>query len=128
MNITSAGLYWLTRVDPINTFAQITIWLLVAGLIVAVCITFTAHEGHEGGTGCESVVKLLKKLKWFILLTGCPVILTLIFLPTTKELAVILVAPVVMNNADVQKIPVDILKLASQELDKLLEIKEGKTK
>jgi len=128
MNITSAGLYWLTRVDPINTFAEITIWLLAVGLILAICITFITHEDYEDGSGCDSVVKLLKKLKWFILLTGCPVILTLIFLPTTKELAVILVAPVVVNNEDVQRIPVDILKLARQELDKLLEIKEGKTK
>ncbi len=127
MNITSAGLYWITRADTITTFSEVVIWLWVLVLSISTFMTYVVNEDKDD-SGFEKVVELYKTLKWFLIFTVVPAISITLFVPTAKELAIIFVAPVVMNNEDVQKIPVDILKLARQELDKLLEIKEGKTK
>jgi len=127
MNITSAGLYWITRADTITTFSEVVIWLWVLVLSISTFMTYVVNEDKDD-SGFEKVVELYKTLKWFLIFTVVPAISITLFVPTAKELAIIFVAPVVMNNEDVQKIPIDILKLARQELDKLLEIKEGKTK
>jgi len=127
MNITSAGLYWITRADTITTFSEVVIWLWVLVLSISTFMTYVVNEDKDDN-GFEKVVELYKTLKWFLIFTVVPAISITLFVPTAKELAIIFVAPVVMNNEDVQKIPIDILKLARQELDKLLEIKEGKTK
>jgi hypothetical protein len=50
----------------------------------------------------------------FLVLAGSGV-----FIPTTKQMAVIMVAPKVINNEQVQKLPNQVLELANEWLEEL---------
>lgn len=122
--ITPWQMYWLLKLDDIKTILIVLSVILVGlfgGLIFALLV-----EGHL----CK-----LEKKEFFILSSGC--VLGFLFLfcgimvPSTKQMATILVLPAIINNEKVQEmggktldIGNDLLDLTKQYLEE--NIKENK--
>ena len=98
--ITESQIYWITRCDAIHTvllvacvpFLAFTIF--VFGLCIAVLVDDEARRlwGHA----------LAHRLIPFWLIAAVPLISVKVFVPTTKEMALIKVAPALVNSELVQ--------------------------
>lgn len=126
-----AKIYWLTRLDGINSFfigmAIISI-LLIIGIIIGVLMSKDFDEFHHDET-LKSRIKLrekfMSKIKYLVF-TFFLGILVSIFLPTQKE-AIIIIAggktiDFVQQDTSISKIPEQTTLLISSFFDK--QIKE----
>jgi hypothetical protein len=98
--------------DNIGTFLGVlfTVWIflfVISGFVVAIGI-------NENDWSKKLVVLPISA---FIIASLILIIGT--FLPNTKQMAVILVAPKVINNEQVQKLPNQVLELANEWLEEL---------
>lgn len=128
--ITPSSIYWLTRLDNIN----ILLLLLVAGAIALSCIMFTgyaedkefaenyADKKRKGRELAKAEKKrrigLTSSIIGFILAIGMP------FIPSTKEMAAIIVIPRIANSESVQQLGEGIITLAQDWLKELSPKKE----
>lgn len=108
MELTTMQLYWIIKLDTFHAFSVgISIILIVA----LACIAFISDMEDEW-----KVFKVY--FKYFIWIF--PVFLFLAtFLPTTKEMAAIIVLPKIINNEKLQEIPNKVLDLGLEWLDEL---------
>ena len=115
--ITSTQIYWLLMLDGIKDYIGFTSIFIgfaaVIALIVGILLTANAAD-------CDTSIK-----KWWI---GAPIgmfiLSSLILLggaltPNTKQMAIILVAPKIVNNEQVQKFPNQLMVLANEWLEEL---------
>ena len=100
MEVTQSLIYWISRLDPIFHLAMGTMLASLMGM-AGLLVVYTTDQDN----------KCIKYLKGFIL-PLCLSIATLVFVPTTKDMAAILVIPAVANNEDVQEISQDLVNLA----------------
>lgn len=124
--ITSAQIYWITRLTYLNFLFGVPGTICTLGSFV--CLLVAAMLGGSAG-GDESEIEFSKI--WFkygfrsgvigIILMGISC-----FIPTTKEMAAILLIPKVANNEQIQKLPGNILTLANEWLEELKPEKEKK--
>lgn len=124
--MTEWQMYWLLRLDGIkDMFEVITVLLTIAvvllGIGFLVCFFISKADEHEDAT------RVAKSLKHGFLIT---VLLCLFFtfvwilLPTTKQMAAILVVPKIINNEQVQELPEKIVELGNEWMDdKIKELK-----
>jgi len=115
--LTPSTIYWLTRLDHIDG----AVFLLVGiPILIAAAITFIAHE--------ETKDIVFKKICNIAFAIGCATssigIAIEVFLPTTKELAAIMVIPKIANSESVQQLGDGIVDLANQWLRELAPKKE----
>jgi len=111
--MTEMQMYWLTRLDnirglvsgPFNIF-----WVL--GFIV--CTVFVIISRIE-----EAPFKMPLWPSFFLLGIMLLEGVVYAFLPTTKEMAAILIVPRIVNNQKVQEMPDKVLDLANDWLEKL---------
>lgn len=126
--ITSWQIYWLSRLDYFGgafTIASILFGLVCAGLtIFAVvlknprvdfCMACCASRQPRD----PSHVKPFIRMAWvawpfFIFCLVCA-----LCIPSTKEMAAIILIPKIANNAQVQKLPGNILELANEWIEEL---------
>lgn len=112
--MTSLQLYWLTRLDQVNIFLTI---LVVSCLTVVVMVTAC------GMAFDEEFLPLVRRLLVTALILG--IVVTLV--PSTKEMAAIIVAPklynAVVQNKELQEMPSKVVDLANAWLE---ELKPGK--
>jgi hypothetical protein len=116
--ITSSQIYWLTRLDAIKDtacgFLFLGILVLMGGtIIMCFCLAWKDNEYYT------DELKTLRKFKWifwlgFFLVVFCSSIL--LFLPTTKEMAAIWIAPKIINNEKVQQLPNNAVDFANEWL------------
>lgn len=112
--ITSWQMYWLTRLDSLIG-ASLPFMILGVLFSVAWVVVKAINIQEQDG----AVDKFLSFSKWFvfpILLIG---LIGQTLIPSTKDMAAILVAPKILNNSEVQKLPDNILKLANEWMEEL---------
>lgn len=103
--ITSTGLYWITRLDYLQmaSFA-----VLVFSLVFILVLVLARSSGDFDISFKQVLIPLIPAL---IGAAGA------VFIPSTKEMAAILVIPKLVNNEKAQRIPDKILDLCTQWLD-----------
>ena len=119
--ITTGMMYWLTRLDYINTTAMVIlvatimdILLLGIGFLCALSETTVDDENKK------DVKKWFKRLFAILGLSSA----VAIFTPTTKEMAAIYIIPAVAQNEDVAKMVKDvpsIMQLGTQWVKETLQ-------
>ena len=130
--ITPTAMYWLTRLDGIHDFSILLTIILLLG--TAICFplgNILAGEKKDYYTTEEEAARyrkignrLLSCTKWCVA-AWIVSVSSLLFLPTTKEMAAILIVPKVANSESVQQLGDGILDLANQWLDELAPKKEA---
>lgn len=123
--ITISNMYWLTRLDHVHTVLGTLFVLLVLSTIAVLIIgcimqdyTFT-DETHERGR------KFVGKTP-FMAAAFIVVLLVNALIPTTKEMAAMIVIPGVLNNEKVQTVGNKLYDLAVEWMDELMPRGESK--
>lgn len=106
MTITPATMYWFTRLDNIHCFCNVLCLLFGLGIVIMIVATVaTAADGcyDETNPQCKRNLKFLKKI-WMtvcgFLLFG---ILGTIFVPTSRQMAMIYVVPQITESQVVKQ-------------------------
>lgn len=84
-----------------------------AGIASAIFAVLTVNNWGEGDTRKDRIAR------WSAAATVL-FFLLLMFVPSTKQVAMMYTMPAIINNEDVQALPADIVKLARQEIEKML--------
>jgi len=118
--ITPFQVYWLLKLDSIIVFSR----MLAVATVIILVITFIFHIFmlDEYGIKKEKEDEIKKNLKKRAsTFTAIFFIFSLIsvFIPTTKQMAAIIVAPTIINNKKVQQIPEKVLDILGLSMDKL---------
>jgi len=117
--ITSWQLYWLTRMDYFSGFFQVigSITGIALFVLLIMSMFFKSLSYGEDSDAVRSI-KFFKVALWvfpFCLITN----IFAFFIPSTKEMAAILVIPKIVNNQKVQQLPDKVLDLANSWLEEL---------
>lgn len=121
--MTSWQLYWLMRLDSIGCFfSVISIILILASVIVLIIATFNKSMAYGGNSDAIRALKYFQtflKMIPFIIVTS----LITIFVPSTKEMAAIIVIPrlykSLTENKKLTEIPDKVFDLANSWLEEL---------
>ena len=107
------NLYWIMRLDCIREMCTIisTIGCFL-GLVGTIALCSLCSEGNAP----KRIVKQILIPWWIITFT---VVVSVMLLPTTKQMAALLVLPQIINNERVKQIPNRILDLADEWLNEL---------
>lgn len=122
--LTSMDMYWLTRLDSLNTWLGTVVVMAGLASVVSVLMAIVATFRED-----DSAFDLRRIAKYIV---GVFFVLGTIsvFVPTTKEMVAIYVVPAIANNEQVRSIPDTALKLADeylkQKLDELVGEKHKK--
>lgn len=115
--MTSWSLYWITRLDSIH-------WTLIGGATICVLIAvvngFMAADEFDFK---EAKPYWIRTRKFAVLALLCSFVNTLI--PSTNEMAAIIVLPKIANSATVKELGDATVELAKQWLESLKPKKEG---
>ena len=98
MTITPSMMYWFTRLDPVHDLLCVFIFLCAIGFI-ATCISWIALEGYEN----EGVRKKTKTWFRFFSIAGLLCLLGNVFIPTSKQMAMIYVVPSITDSQFVKQ-------------------------
>lgn len=98
MEITAAGVYWLVKCDAIGTF------FMLVGVMFGIATIFLVMSIHDFDIGYGwSILSFVLALMFFIFAT---------LMPTTKQAAMIFIAPKVLNSDVLRKdIPAEAKEL-----------------
>lgn len=117
MTITPSTLYWITRCDGLHA----------SGIVFPVVFMFA--------TLCSTMYilleesKLFAKFVWFVCVAGLiSSVSTALLVPTTKEMAAIIVIPELANSKTVKELGDGVVTLAREWLEELKPNKKGETK
>lgn len=120
MDITPETLYWITRLDGFNALGFM--FTFIGGLVGAITgVIFLANK-HSSDFG-HNEIPILRKLSSSFLSMCVLGTTILLFVPTTKEMAAIIVIPKIANSEKIQNLGNEVYDLA---IDWMKEIKEGK--
>lgn len=138
--ITSTEMYWLTRLDSVKELlghdlvpCYILLTLLTAAAtVLAFCLgTFTGNKSyemfdHKSNEELEVIHTRFRRISWRCAAFGCvtltmavvcPVLEALV--PTTREMAAIIMVPAIVNNERVHVAGDKLYDLAVEWLDSL---------
>lgn len=113
--ITESEIYWITRLNGLITvLAIIGSMLIVAGIVLI--ISWYADWYHN-----EDRAIFRKRVKRPVLpiIIGMLMIFSIAFVPTTRQMCIIKILPLIANNEQVQELPNKIVELANDWLDEL---------
>lgn len=98
MEITATGIYWLMKCDAIGTF------FMLVGVMFGITTIFLVMSIHDFDIGCGwSILSFVLSLVFFTAAT---------LMPTTKQAAMICIAPKVLNSDVLRKdIPAEAKEL-----------------
>ena len=118
MEITPQLLYWLTRLDPLTTLVLVALTVAIAATALYAVIGITDMAEGDSDEQKAGAVLLSKSLKRGGIVIA---LIALVFglIPTTKEMAAILVIPAVANSEAVGEIGGEIVGLAGDWLKEL---------
>lgn len=118
MNITSEELYWLTRLDYFR-FACAALLAITVIVWFTICVCL-AEENRVWGILTTTIVSLITVL-------SC--VVGLVFIPTTKEMAMIKVVPAIVNSDFMQKdLPDDAKQIYELGKKAVVDYLEGEKK
>jgi hypothetical protein len=120
--ITGNEIYWITRLDYLQGFilaiAIIPIVLKI-GVIIAEAMSYdTCYEKEEKAKkllGLKASMKSIIKYSTISILF----LLTCCLIPSTKEMCVIKIIPIVANQGDIKEIPTNLAELANEWMEEL---------
>lgn len=145
--ITTTQMYWLTRLDAVKAFlghglaacfTLLAMILMVAAALTFCLGTFTGNGAYETFSGrtkdeLESIHARLRRVSarcavavLLLLPAGVASSLLDALLPTTREMAAIVMVPAIVNNERVQTVGNKLYDLAAEWLDELRPKKETK--
>ena len=116
--ITPMQMYWLTRLTPLgNGLAFIIVLLFITAVahLVAGCIMQDygfSDETHERGIKLVKISPLLAVMAVVLLFVNC-------MLPTTKDMAAILIVPRIANSEKVQTVGNQLYDIAVEWMEEL---------
>ena len=117
--MTTSEVYWLTRLDGINTLLLL---LCFGSLIIAFLLSLVSYlhadtslMGEEEESAKNFAKRALKLGLLTALLTGS----ASVFVPTTKELIAIYGISYLTQNKDAREIPAEALKVLNQKLKEM---------
>ena len=128
--ITTAQMYWLTKLDDIRQALGSIIWVPIAWIAIVAVASFCAFMACADMDSVRSVViGRIKKASW----TCVPMVLWIVatqiavaLVPSTAQMAAIVVVPRIVNNEQVQTVGNRLYDLATEWLDELRPKKEAK--
>ena len=120
MEITPETLYWISRLDGFNALGLA--FALIGGIAGGITGLFFLLNKYNSDFGCNEI-PILKKLSLSFLSMLILGISILLFVPTTKEMAGIVVIPKIYNSEKVQTIGTELYNLA---IDWMKEIHKSK--
>lgn len=102
MTITPATLYWITRLDGINIMCSMSAFIgfFVIGITTAIYFTASVDTYSDEAPAITKVCKRIIKIfitPWIIALLG------LLFVPSSKEMAMIYVVPNITESQVVKQ-------------------------
>jgi len=111
--ITENTIYWITRLD------QIIVALKILGATTGIIgMTGLAIAADKEIAELDTTDKDCRKLVFwskFLTAIGTCLLISSIFIPTTKEMIAIKGIPAIVNNEQVQQLPGHILELIEKE-------------
>lgn len=128
--ITTAQMYWLTKLDDIRQALGSIMWVPIAWIAIVAAASFCAFAAHADMDSVRRVViGRIKKASW----TCVPMVLWIVatqiavaLVPSTAQMAAIVVVPRIVNNEQVQTVGSRLYDLAAEWLDELRPRKEAK--
>lgn len=120
MTLSAWDIYWVTRLDEISCALVIVGFGCMAGLLVS--LVLMAHPDHD------LCFKPGKKICVTSLVVGCIGLGVNTLIPSTKQAAVMIVLPAIVNSEAVQQIPNELTTLAREWLQELRPAKKGGSK
>ena len=98
MEITESTVYWITRLDGIHNFLSILSIITGAPAVLSLIAFFATFMISEGEEEFHTAMKL--ELRAFLIGIVLFVVFSLVsvFIPTTKEMALIKVLPAISNS------------------------------
>ncbi len=121
----------LDNVRGIGFAASVLVGFIIA-ISIAVIITVHAFGDNEEINRFWDNILVKSKNTYFkitIIIVFLLLLLSItiyMFIPTTKQMAVILITPKIINNEKIKEIPEKIIKIGEKYLDELLEEKKEK--
>ena len=119
MKLTSKLLYFIIKLNDIREFLLgLSIWLLTFGIIGSIisiiykCCYFTKCISY-------TLPPFITNISILFVIFGILSIFLSYFLPSTKEMAAIIVTPMIVNNKEIYNIPKKLIKLAEDWVDKI---------
>ena len=122
-------MYWLLRLDGIKEAIKFLCGSLVATGIVSVLFLGIAYFVGllEDDEDFQKAVKRFVRQLITIFVLWIVVGLAYILIPSTKQMAAIIVVPKIVNNEQVQEIPENLIELCNEwTKDKIKEFKGNK--
>lgn len=116
MGITTMQTYWLVTLDSIIIGSAVMCVLIAVVFLGLICV---AAEHYK----CPIIVKILMPILvvlFFALFSVC------VFLPTTKQMAAIMIVPKIVNSEKVQTVGNKIYDLAVEWMKELEPNKKGR--
>ena len=105
--ITTAQMYWLTRLD---CFCGLAFTVAIVSVLLPIFVSIAVIYDEASA--------FFRTLKW----TALPLVISLcvlMFVPTTKEMAAILIVPRIANSEKVQQAGNKLYELAVEWMDEL---------
>lgn len=117
MTVTSSTLYWITRCDAFSNAGIIFTFLFALAIIFLTMYIII----NEGG--------IFSKFIWFAcVISLISSLLIALLVPTTKEMAAIIVIPKLANSETVKELGDGVVTLAKEWIEELKPNKEEETK
>ena len=110
--LSSWELYWLLKLDTFRKMFGIII--MISGFVPFLVAMITEEWGS-----------VKTSLKYAVPIAGISMLLAF-FLPSTKQMAVIMVLPPIINSEKVQSIPPKLLDILGLSLDNMKDILQDK--
>jgi hypothetical protein len=110
--MTGTEIYWLTRLDGIvNLSTVMAIFGTVSAIVgTIVLVVWAVCENGKADNGWWFLLKTII-IVW---IASILFVLATLFVPTTKEMAAIIVVPKIVNNEQVKELPENVLDLANE--------------
>lgn len=113
--VTESTIYWITRMSYLQGFALIISISSLIGAVIYFGVSFVCRSEdykderhkwnkHHGIAGISIILSV-------ILICGACLI------PNTREMCAIKVIPVIVNNEEVQELPVKVIDLANEWIE-----------
>ena len=112
--VTESELYWITRLDPINIFAGVSLTLSIIVGLVSIILWGVNYLDEN-----EELMKSAKRWSGWSFLATIFMSVILMFTPTMKEMCAIKIVPAIMNNELVQTVGNEFYSLAVEWMREL---------
>lgn len=126
MTISHTMMYWFTRLDGINAILSIAGVLMTFALLFLIVVYFAETVNATYDQEDEKELNVMKKWIKGLLLPWIFVILGVLFIPTSKELAMIYVVPSITESQVIKQDLPEIYDLGVKSLKNWLKDKAEK--